>query len=213
MGEYGLTETGERIKIGTCSEMLYLRYEDRHRIRPASEKFDHRIETGLLWRIPFPDEDNVQPGYYESERCLMLPYDFEKEMKGCENHPGRFQLRNENLGIQVSMKCYHNAKLPENTEDYRACWNGKGPAFSLTSIKNTKDGIRFIVSCNGCGESWICSGGEILPYIQNSKLKARLAAYLEAEKPKAKNPDTWQDTTGKATKSKNNNTSLLSWSF
>ena len=62
MGEYALRKSDrESIKIGTCDDMYYLRYEDQDKVIPESGS-----DFGNRWRIPFPDEDHILPGDYDS---------------------------------------------------------------------------------------------------------------------------------------------------
>lgn len=62
MGEYAIRKSDrESIKIGTCEDMYYLRYEDQDKVIP-----DECSEFGYRWRIPFPDEDHILPGDYDS---------------------------------------------------------------------------------------------------------------------------------------------------
>jgi hypothetical protein len=209
MGEYALDQTGNEIKIGTCSNMYYLRYGDRLSVRPKDNNVNPSEELNLYWRLPFPDEDSIQPGYYgDAFRCVQLPYAFEeKHMKDSIKQPGLIQLHNSDMGIHVNLTCYHNQKLPEASEDCKPFFNGKSPAFSLMSIKNTKDGIVFRVDCNGCRNSWLCDFEEIEPYIYDQELKARLKAYTvipqkaEPKKETKENPQ------------QRKSNSVLSWDF
>ena len=60
MGEYAIRKSDrEPIKIGTCEDMYYLRFEDQAKVTP-----DECSEFGYRWRIPFPDEDHILPGDY-----------------------------------------------------------------------------------------------------------------------------------------------------
>ena len=62
MGEYAIRKSdGESIKIGTCESMYYLRYEDRCKVTP-----EEGSGFGNRWRLPFPDEDCIRPGEYDS---------------------------------------------------------------------------------------------------------------------------------------------------
>lgn len=66
MGEYAKRiSDGQEIKIGTCEEMFYLRYDDRFKITGLPGNVDPSINaTGLFFRLPFPDEDGIRPGEY-----------------------------------------------------------------------------------------------------------------------------------------------------
>lgn len=65
MGEYALYE-GERIKIGSCEEMFWLRAEQADLVTPVAGSVDPVKHRGkLLFRFPFPDEDGTAPGSFE----------------------------------------------------------------------------------------------------------------------------------------------------
>ena len=60
MGEYAIRKSDRQsIKIGTCEDMYYLRYEDQDKVTPESGS-----DFGFRWRIPFPSEDKILPGDY-----------------------------------------------------------------------------------------------------------------------------------------------------
>ena len=65
MGEYAVRiSDGAEIKIGTCEEMLYLRFSQRHLVRQKQNSLDvndDKIAGLLFFRLPFSDEDNVLP--------------------------------------------------------------------------------------------------------------------------------------------------------
>ena len=61
MGEYAIRKSDRQsIKIGTCEDMYYLRFEDQDKVTPESGS-----DFGYRWRIPFPSEDNILPGDYD----------------------------------------------------------------------------------------------------------------------------------------------------
>jgi len=66
MGEYALRKSDDtEIKIGTCEDMYYLRYEDRDKVSKLPNSLDPRTEYNLRFRLPFPDEDDIKPGEYD----------------------------------------------------------------------------------------------------------------------------------------------------
>lgn len=72
MGEYGYYY-GNLVKIGTCENMYYLRYEDRHKIKKDENSLDPKTTTTLRFRLPFPDEDHIQPGqYHDHDRGIYF---------------------------------------------------------------------------------------------------------------------------------------------
>lgn len=76
MGEYA-TYGKNRIKIGTCEDMYYLRADQAHavtplsgNVRPASPE-DQKV---IRFRFPWPDEDGIEPGQFKSyDRALTVP--------------------------------------------------------------------------------------------------------------------------------------------
>ena len=65
MGEYAIRKRdGEEVKIGTCEDMYYIRYEDRFKVEPASNSLDCGKELNLFWRLPYPSEDHMNIGEY-----------------------------------------------------------------------------------------------------------------------------------------------------
>ncbi len=65
MGEYAMY-AGQRVKIGTCEDLYYLREEHRDRVQPLAGNVDvrRRRELAMLrFRFPGPDEDaTAAPG-------------------------------------------------------------------------------------------------------------------------------------------------------
>jgi len=189
MGEYATRKSdNERIKIGTCEMMYYLRLEDRSNVNPETNSLDLAKETGLFWRLPFPDEDNILPGGYENHnRGLRLykkretpgiqpdSYDDFEPQELVKDH-GTIQLRHD-CGLMVNMPCYHGLALPDYPPDGKCFWNGKSWFFELSYVKELSDGkIMPIVTCRHCGRMWRFTWDEILPYV-NGEIKERLEKY------------------------------------
>jgi hypothetical protein len=184
MGEYAKRKSdGTEVKIGTCESMYYLRYEDRNKVKKIPNSLDASREKNLFWRIPFPDEDAVQVGEYDdysrSER-LYKPGKYGAEDftdKETIDSPGTMQMRHES-GLLVNVKCYHGEKIPEGNDDFRPGWNGRSWFYELAHIKNLENGeVLPVVRCRHCGQMWRYSWAEILPFIQDKILKARLEIY------------------------------------
>jgi hypothetical protein len=176
MGEFAKRiSDGQEIKIGTCENMYYIRYEDRSKVLQLPNSLDCSEQLNLYWRLPFPDEDNIDIGNYGNYTRAYTLFDF--RIEGSEQYPGRFQMHHEN-GLLLSVACYHGVKLPEASEDFRPAWNGCDPsAFALYSILNTKEGIRFSIKCRWCGKGWLADFQDIAEYIRDEEFKKRLEAY------------------------------------
>jgi hypothetical protein len=187
MGEYATRKSDrKRIKIGTCEAMVYLRWEDRDKI----SGYDFKPEYGLHFRLPFPDEDAILPGDYDSyDRNMRLnhadrnkPEALEQLMAETEDHPGTMQLRHEASGLLLNVPCYHGLKLPEVQPPMQAFWNGKNPyPLALARVKWTKEGLLAILKCTSCDGLWRSSRWDlILPLVQNLPLRKRLERNIAA---------------------------------
>ena len=58
MGEYA-KHKGEEIKIGTCENMYYLRFDQRHKVKalPGNVDPNGADAYALRFRFPWPNED------------------------------------------------------------------------------------------------------------------------------------------------------------
>ncbi len=181
MGEYAKFN-GEEIKIGTCECMYYLRYEHRNFVQPLPHSLNPATAKNLFWRLPFPDEDHFGPGNYEDFNRGVRLYNKEKgdfRDESALKNPGKIQLRHSESGLLANIKCYHGMKLPENSDDARFHWNGKGHSFELAHIKNSDTGIRAVYKCRHCNGLWSTDEwDDMLDYILDDELKKRLRAYI-----------------------------------
>lgn len=180
MGEYAKLQNGTEIKIGTCQNMYYLRYDDRNKVKPLNGSVNPQKDLGLRFRVPFPDEDNVEPGYYlDAFRGEPLISDERQYFKIDEElQPGMIQLTHAS-GLLINVPCYHGQKLPDVGPDCKAFWNGKGFSFELKSIKNTEEGLVPVIGCKHCNSQWSAEWALVMPYIQDKTLKSRLENYAE----------------------------------
>ncbi len=165
MGEYARRIfDDERIKIGTCEFNYYLRLEDKDQVKPETNS-----DFGYMWRLPFPDEDNVLPGNYEDpHRGAVLTEKFTLEAP-----PGTLQLKHE-CGLLLKVNCYHGNRLPNIGEEAKSFWNGKWSCWWELAHIRTPDS-RPVVRCRACGMllhtiKWDL----VLPYIVNRNLAERL---------------------------------------
>lgn len=173
MGEYAKRKSdGTDIKIGTCEDMFYIRFEDRDKVTALPNSIDlgsAKQVDGLRFRIPFPDEDHLRPGEYdEFNRGLRLyrqcgvgrsSYTEDWKDESTLEDIGTMQLHHQPSGLLLNVPCYHGLKLPDVVEPMRAFWNGKGHAFELSSIKAVLvDGGWLktvpVVRCRFCGHMW-----------------------------------------------------------
>ena len=82
MGEYAIRKSDrESIKIGTCEDMYYLRYEDQNKVTP-----DECSGFGYRWRIPFPDEVGHSRPPEDYQGCKLYRLDCLRSADG-QIHP------------------------------------------------------------------------------------------------------------------------------
>jgi hypothetical protein len=81
MGEY-VNFRGHHVKLGTCEDLYYARYEQIKEALPFCSKLEGNMEpreylepkNGFRYRFPFPDEDNTPMGNFkECHKGFSLP--------------------------------------------------------------------------------------------------------------------------------------------
>jgi hypothetical protein len=193
MGEYAIRKSDrQEIKIGTCGDMYYLRYSDRNKVQGLTgnvDPNDDKTARELRFRLPFPDEDNIQPGgdYKEYNRGARL---CEFSNKETIEDPGIVQVHTK-TGLLANITCYHGEQLPADTKDVKFFWNGKSPSYSLTALKFIDNEVYGIYSCIECGHAWRKPLKDLIPYMVRYKdqdLKKRLIEWYAPELMK-KSPD------------------------
>jgi hypothetical protein len=178
MGEYALLDGREQIKIGTCENMYYLRIEDVHRVRKDVYSLNAQTEPDLRFRLPYPDEDSLEPGSYGDYSRTYPLHGYSPEWLD-EADVGGYQLRHES-GLLLNVPCHHGRKLPEVGPGMSAHWNGKGHFLELAFVKRTASGeVLPIVRCRACGDMWRDSWENVLPFILDETLRDRLAKHAQ----------------------------------
>ena len=73
MGEYATRkDIGERIKIGTCESMYYLRADQAREVYAEPGNVDPIADAAAIrFRFPFPDEDGIEPGNFDDHARHM----------------------------------------------------------------------------------------------------------------------------------------------
>lgn len=178
MGEYAIRkDNNQAVKIGTCEDMLYLRFEDRHRIKRLRGNLDPaRDPKGLRFRVPFPDEDGQGPGFGEPFRTLLL-VDFtglDEESLGT----GTMQMHHPS-GLLLNVTCHHGRQLPEGSAGVQPHWNGRRVHwFALSSIKACADSrLRPVVQCSVCRNAWALDDWAPVLASVPEQMRERLTAY------------------------------------
>ena len=148
MGEYATRKDNTQIKIGTCESMYYVRYEDFKNLRDITCGSN---PEGLIFRLPFPDEDGIGIGEYEDYKRGLDLIDWQPE--GLE--PGLFQMTHS-CGLLCNVTCHHGLKKPEDSQNVKFHWNGKTNVnFQLSGIKYVgKNQFRAVFDCKWCNRAW-----------------------------------------------------------
>ena len=135
MGEYA-TLNGERIKIGTCEDMLYLRADQAALVVPEPGNVDPvEDRLKLRFRFPFPDEDSTAPGAF-ADHAYALPVHGVTVPDGVSHSTVQFAAR---AGYLVSLPC------PE----------GPGGAVKISQQRYLPGGVLATVcECGGCGAKY-----------------------------------------------------------
>lgn len=149
MGEYAaLKSTGAETKIGTCEDMLYLRFDQLDQIRAIPHSLDPRdrqTQETIRFRFPWPDEDGILPGAFDGpDRKLSVhipPPD------GVEHGTVQFSARE---GYMVSLPCPEG---PEAEHGLRIARNGfPGPTALVQQA--VRDGRLVAVMQCVCGRRY-----------------------------------------------------------
>lgn len=179
-----------KIGRGDISNLYYLRYEDRLRVKGLEDSIDpHTIEK-TCWRLPLPNEDHLKPGDYESHQPYIrydkkmgvvsvhpdceLSLDIDKLFENYTYRPGTYQLYQKNLGLLLNLSCYHGLKDNINTVEVSFGWNGKRSPFALCGVMNDKAEMMICFTCIACEEKWSVSFDEIQHLICSEDMKFRL---------------------------------------
>lgn len=157
MGEYA-NHNGERVKIGTCESMYYLRADQAHMVEAVSGSVDPVADRfGIRFRFPFPDEDDIAPGRFEDyDRGVQIPgWSIPEEF---DDGHGSVQFTST-AGYVLSIPCpeqfgqpgFH-VDTPGGLRVHRNGFNG-GPV--VRQQKWLDSGVLCTVfSCGACGALW-----------------------------------------------------------
>lgn len=177
MGEYAKRKIdGTQVKIGTCEDMMYCRYEQIGQVEYGYQTDD------LYWRIPNPDEDDIMVGDFEPSLLNdgIIPghlrvYIKDEELKQeLIKSKGMVQTVIKQLGILMNVTCHHNLKLPDDCESVKFGWNGKNGGLYLYALKNSDTELRVVLSCSACRKMCSCSFDEIVDSFESPWMKLRL---------------------------------------
>jgi len=210
MGEYAIRKSGgQEVKIGTCEQMYYLRFEDREKVEHLSGNVDPVKDCGeLRFRLPFPDEDDIAIGEYKnySRGLCLYKYDVCTFCNGeGKTHGGNYQCSRcqgngkepyctdfsdpETLSDPGSFQMSHRSGLLLSVPCYHgmklpfenAHWNGKTHSFELASLRPVGSGILVypVVRCQHCEKQWRYDWNDVWDYIP-ADMQQRLQVYKDA---------------------------------
>lgn len=193
---------GERVKIGTCEMMYYLRFEDRNKVQAVENSLDPMTTKGLFYRLPLPEEDGFGPGDYDDHQpfinydngvfrinSMCLLDNSHPSLTEGSISPGTVQTTVQPLGMLINLKCYHGLKLNESTEQVSFGWNGKRDALALSYLKETGTELRVCVTCIACGQMWSYSFENIEAAIINPIMKERIRTLCSEYKAQLKDAE------------------------
>lgn len=184
MGEYAKRiRDNEEIKIGTCENMYYIRYEDRHKVEAISHSLDPRVIKNLRWRVPLFSEDGIEPGEYDNYDILdsndrrheLRLNKTNGEFFSClADNTGQCQASVPELGLLITLKCYHGLQLNEGNDDVKFRFNTTKFPLHISALKNADKELKICISCCCCKQMWSYSFDDIVGMIASEKLKLRL---------------------------------------
>lgn len=154
MGKYALYGR-DRIKVGTCEDMYYLRASQAWLVRRDCGSLDPRDESiPLRFRFPFPDEDDVRPGDFEDyKRKLGIPDDVSRELGLVAPEHSLVQFHHPH-GYFINAPCPESPEgraLREPGGAVRLWANGVGARFGIEQQKRVPGGeLRVVLCCMAC---------------------------------------------------------------
>jgi hypothetical protein len=147
MGEFALYE-GERIKIGTAEDLLYLRAEQARLVTPLNYNPERALEV-YSFRFPWPDEDRVRPGAFAvADRELSLPGLLPPTQLAGTHDSMQFS---SGTGYTLRLPCPESGRLPDGLSVRRA---GPASAVLLTQQRYHDGRLVAVLRCGGCGYAW-----------------------------------------------------------
>lgn len=158
MGEYASRNSDhQRIKIGTCESMYYLRADQRHLVSWEQGNVNPNSDDALSirFRFPWPDEDSVKPGEFETYERAVAAHGFAVPA-GVEHYSVQFAAH---AGYLVSLPCPETAPstpgLTTQSHGLTIHRNGFAGAVLLSQQKLLADGrLVPVCRCGGCGSAW-----------------------------------------------------------
>ena len=165
MGEYCYRLADRQsVKMGTCADMYYLRFEDMADVEP-----EEGSTFGTRFRLPWPDEDHHLPGDY------------------CDGQAQGGYKECALVGDRIDGKLQFFQPAPKEMRE-------TGPFYRLTAVRWGADRNLYPVVSSylreddsqfKCMQKWRDTWSNVLPYIGSTghklELKGRLYMYSKLE--------------------------------
>ena len=166
MGEYIKLKDGTQVKLGTCEDLMYARYDQVVAAVPGAERLDGNAEPaayldpkcGWRYRFPFPDEDGIGIGQYEDyDRMVTVQINDElgriSSAWGFEHYHATAKVQAK--GFDRGTVCY-TVPCPNGAEkcdkmQYRPA--GAYVGIKMQRLIETENGTQLwtVVACPYCG--------------------------------------------------------------
>lgn len=148
MGEHALYR-GERLKIGTCEDLYYLRAYQAEAVTALPNNVDPvRDREEVRFRFPFPSEDGVEPGQFDDyDRGLVLDGLEPPAELAADHFLVQFSAAN---GYVCSLPCPEGKPL-DGVIVHR---DGHGGTVELVQQRWVGDTLGSVLRCKGCGLKW-----------------------------------------------------------
>jgi hypothetical protein len=144
MGEYA-TYAGERIKIGTCEDMLYLRADQVDLL--TSSDIGNQWDQ-VRFRFPFPDEDRISPGDFDDCDRSIPAYGVEPPAE-LDHHSIQFKANYPDRGILLSLPCPFSDDGQASSVRYQ--FNGFAGAVRIVQQRIWEGRLVLVAECGACG--------------------------------------------------------------
>lgn len=143
MGEYA-TYCGDRVKIGTCEDMYYLR-ADQVRQLDGSDIGSHW--DAVRFRFPFPDEDQTEPGGFRDYDRSVPAWGVEPPAE-LEHRSIQFKANYPDRGILLSLPCPFSEEGKASSIRYQ--FNGFAGAVRIVQQRIWEGHLVLVAECGAC---------------------------------------------------------------
>lgn len=169
MGEYARFQ-GEQIKIGTCEDMNYLRFDQRELVEPLSGSVNPVADAEeIRFRFPWPDEDTIAPGAFEAYNRGLGLHGVDLP-KGIDHSNVQFSAP----GYVVSLPCPEFENGPESDHGLKIARNGHPGSLRVVQQRFIKGDLVTICECGGCGSRFrLPDLASAMPVIEAIRKEAR----------------------------------------